>query len=103
MGCRVTDDFGNLFVVERENSEFTIRINANVDSKDFGSHTMNKFVLYKSLTKHLLDNITANSKVVQSAYADAVRIEAISKTMEIFDLSTVCDVIIKFKALKNNF
>ena len=63
---------------------------------------MNKFVQYKSLTKHLVDSLVENSKVVQSAYVDAVRIEAISKTMEDFDLPTVHDVIIKFKALKKN-
>ena len=72
------------------NSEYTIRINADVDFKDFGLHTMNKFILYKSLTKHLLDNTTTNSKVVQSAYENAVRVEAISKTMKIANLPTVC-------------
>ena len=102
MGCCVTDDFANLLAAEKVNSEYTIRINADVDSEDFGSHTMNKFVLYKSLTKHLLYNTTANSKVVQSAYENAVRIEAISKTMEIADLPTVRDIIVKFKALRNN-
>ena len=102
MGCRVTDDFGNLLAAERVNLEYTIRINADVDSEDFGSHTINKFVLYKSLTKHLLDTTTTNSKVVQSAYENAVRVEAISKTMKIVDLPTVCDIIVKFKALRNN-
>ena len=58
--------------------------------------------LYKSLTIHLLDTIAANSKVVQSAYENAVRVEAISKTMEIVDLSRVRDIIVKFKALRNN-
>ena len=102
MGCHVTIESGNLIVVERVNSEYTIRINADVDSEDFGSHTMNKFVLYKSSTKHLLDSLATNSKVVQSTYADAVRIDAISKTMEIDDLPTVHDIIVKFKALRNN-
>ena len=102
MGCRVTDDFGNLLAAERVNSKYTIRINVDVDSEDFGSHTMDKFFLYKSLTKHLLDTTTANSKVVQSTYENAVRVEAISKTMEIADLPTVRDIIVKFKALRNN-
>ena len=84
------------------NLEYTIRINADVDSEEFGSHSMNKFVLYKSLTKHLLDNTTPNSKIIQSAYENAVRIEAISKTMEIADLPTVRDIIVKFKALRSN-
>ena len=102
MGCRVIDDFGNLLAVERVNSEYTIRINADVDSEEFGSHTMNKFVLYKSLIKHLLDTTIVNSKVVQSAYENAVRVEVISKTMETVDLPIVCDIIVKFKALRNN-
>lgn len=102
MGCQILDEHGNLIAVERESSEYTIEINADLDSEDFGSHTMNKFVIYKSLTKHLLDSLTTNSKVVQSAYANAVRIEAISKTMEISDLPTMRDVFIKFKAFKNN-
>ena len=102
LGCCVTDNFGNFLAAERVNSKYTIKINADVDPKDFGSHTMNKFVLYKSLTKHLLDNTTTNSKVIQSAYENAVRIEAISKTMEIVDLPTMRDVIVKFKALRSN-
>ena len=102
MVCHVIDESSNLIAVERVNSEYTIRINANVDSDDFGSHTMNKFVLYKSLTKHLLDTTVENSKVVQSAYENVVRIEAISKTMEIVDLPTVRGIIVKFKALRNN-
>ena len=63
---------------------------------------MNKFVLYKSSTKHLLDTMEVNSKVVQSADANAMRVEAILKTMEIVDLPTVRDIIVKFKALRNN-
>lgn len=102
MGFRVTNDFGNLIAAERVNSEYKIRINADVDSEDFGSHTMNKFVLYKSLTKHLLDTTIENSKVVQSAYENVVRVETISKTIEIADLPTVRDIIVKFKALRNN-
>ena len=102
MGCHVIDESSSLIAVERVNSEYTIKINVDVDSKNFGSHTMNKFVLYKSLTKHLLDTMAANSKVVQSAYANAVRVEAISKTMEIADLPTLHDIIVKFKALRNN-
>ena len=102
MGCKVIDESGNLITVERVSSKYTIRINVDVDSEDFGSHTMNKFVLYKSSTKNLLDSLAINLKVVQSVYADVVRIEAISKTMEIVDLPIVCDVIIKFKALKSN-
>ena len=101
-GCYVIDDFGNLLAIARVSSKYTIKVNADVDSEDFGSHTMNKFVLYKSLTKHLLDNTIANSKVVQSAYENAVRIKAISKTMEIVDLPIVHDIIVKFKALRNN-
>ena len=102
LGCRVIDNLGNLLTTERVNSEYTIRINADVDSEEFGSHSMNKFVLYKSLTKHLLDNTTPNSKIIQSAYENAVRIEAISKTMEIADLPTVRDIIVKFKSLRSN-
>ena len=64
---------------------------------------MNKFVLYKSLTKHLLDTTTENSKVVQSAYENAMRVEAISKTMEIVDLPTMRDIIVKFKARETIF
>ena len=102
MGCHVIDEYGNLIAVERVNSEYTIRINADVDSEDFGSHTMNKFVLYKSSTKHLLDTMTANSKVVQTAYANVVRVETISKTTKIVDLPIVRDIIVKLKALRNN-
>lgn len=102
MGCHVIGESGNLIAVERVNSEYTIRINADVDSEDFGLHTMNKFVLYKSSTKHLLDTMVENSKIVQSTYAKVVRVEAISKTMEIADLPTVRDIIVKFKALRNN-
>ena len=101
-GCHVIDESGNLISVERVSSEYTIRINADVDFEDFGSHTMNKFVLYKSSTKHLLDSLATNSKVGQLAYADTVRIEAISKIMAIADLTTVRDIIVKFKALRNN-
>lgn len=63
---------------------------------------MNKFVLYKSSTKHLLTTIATNSKVVQLAYENVVRVEALSKTMEIVDLPIVRDIIVKFKALRNN-
>ena len=47
MGCQILDEHGNLIAVERASAEYTIRINADLDSEDFGSHTMNKFVLYK--------------------------------------------------------
>lgn len=66
--------------------EYTIKVNANIDSEDFDSHTMNKFASHKSLAKHLQVSLVTNFKVVQSAYEDAIRIEAISKTMEIVDL-----------------
>ena len=35
MGCHVIDKSGNLTIVERVNSEYTIRINAHVDLKTF--------------------------------------------------------------------
>ena len=63
---------------------------------------MNKFALYKSSMKHLLDTTATNFKVVQSAYEKAVGVEAISKTMEIADLPTMRDITVKFKALRNN-
>lgn len=72
MGYCVTDELGNLIAAERVNLEYTIRINADVDFEGFGLHIMNKFVLYKSLTKNLLDTTTPNSKVVQSTYANTV-------------------------------
>ena len=102
VGCQVLNEHDNLIAIDEVTSEYRIKVNADLDSEDFGSHTMNKFVLYKFSTKHLLDSLMTNSKVVQSAYANPIRIETISKTMEIYDLPTVRDVIIKFKALKNN-
>lgn len=63
---------------------------------------MNRFATYKSVAKRLWDSLSANYKVVKSAYADVVGIEAISKTMEISDLPIVRDCIAKYKALHNN-
>ena len=57
IGCHVLDERGNLIAIERASSEYTIRINIDVDSEDFGSHTTNKFVLLKSSAKHLIDSV----------------------------------------------
>ena len=44
MGCHVLDECDNLIVGELTSLEYTIMINADLDSKDFGSHMMNKFI-----------------------------------------------------------
>ena len=61
MGCQILDKHGNLIALKGLTSEYTIRVNTNLDSEDFGSHTMNKFALYKSLAKQLQDSLVANS------------------------------------------
>lgn len=102
IGCQILTEHENLVEIEEMNLEYTIRVNADQDSEDFGSHTLNRFYFYKSLAKHVYNYLAKNSKVVKSTYVDVVRVEAISKIMEISDLPTVRDVIIKFKALKDN-
>ena len=60
MGCQTLNENDNRIAIEEVATSYTTRVNADLDSEDFGSHTMNKFVLYKSLVKHLLDSIASN-------------------------------------------
>ena len=53
MGCQILDEHDNLIAVERMTLEYATRINADIDSEDFGSHTMNKFSSHKSLANHI--------------------------------------------------
>ena len=102
MGCQIFDGNDNLIAIENITIGYTTRVNTDLDFEDLGSHTMSKFVLYKSFTKHSLDSIASNSKFVKSTYTDAIRIETISKIMKISDLLAVRNAIAKFKALKGN-
>ena len=59
---------------------------------------MNTFATYKTVAKHLWDSLAKNYKVVKLALANAVRVAAISKTMEVLDPPIVYDCITKHKA-----
>lgn len=54
MGFQVLDEDDHLVAIVEMTSEYIVRANVDLDSEDFGSHTMNKFSLYKSLAKHLI-------------------------------------------------
>ena len=71
----IEDD--NLFTEEDMTSEFTDRVNIEFESKDFGAHTMNKFATYKFATKHLLDSIAENFRVIKTSHAKVVKVDAI--------------------------
>ena len=60
-GCQVLTEHNNLVTMEEMTLGYTIKVDIDLDSEDFGSHTMNKFALYKSLAKQLQDSLVANS------------------------------------------
>ena len=90
MGCKFLIEHDTLVKEEEITLEYIGRVNVDIDSEEFESHTMNRFSAYISVAKRLWDSLSPNYKVVKSAYANVVKIEAISKIMEIQHLPTLC-------------
>lgn len=53
MGCNVLTEHDNLVTKEEITLEYTVRVNVDLDSEEFGSHTMNRFASYKLVVKRL--------------------------------------------------